>query len=248
MPGDRVASSDDERGLSADLRRLLEQLEFDPGATIGPTPIGIARVPLALDSVCAHLIEILRTRCPGFVPTSVFAPGESTPPLRVSAGEFVALFTVALRSVGREGNRAKPSADALLWQELGDELLVEVGSVKTELGEGLVDVHVPVRCDQLPNKTDVVLVRVAVGTDKRPTGLFTALPSRPFGPAVVVDRWGDALNALAWRAFVEVLRGIARNAGRDRDDVPLLPTAVTASRDGIALIAQARHAMDRRVR
>jgi hypothetical protein len=68
---------------------------------------------------------------------------------------------------------------------------------------------------------------------------------RPRGPEIVVARWGEALIALAWQAWMSVLAGLTRHAGTDLDVAPLIPTGVTATSGSIAVLPQARHEADR---
>jgi hypothetical protein len=67
----------------------------------------------------------------------------------------------------------------------------------------------------------------------------------PRGPAVVVDRWQDALVALAWQALLDAAAGLSAAAGRDPDGAGLVPTGWSGSTQGLAIRAQARHPFDR---
>ena len=134
----------------------------------------------------------------------------------------------------------------MLWRNFGaGALLVEVAKVEVSVAEGEVDVTIPVRCDQLPDGVGQVLVRLVVGTAARPTGFFAAASAVPAGPPVVVQRWSEALTALAWQALLEVVKGVAANAGHDSDGAALVPVAIVASKDGLAIQAQARQVIDR---
>ena len=136
----------------------------------------------------------------------------------------------------------------VLWQEGADALLVEVARCEIALGDGEVTVTIPVRCDQLPDQVGRVVVRLVVGTAARPTGLFAATTTHPQGPPVVVQRWGEALTALAWQALLDVAGGVAKHAGRDADSVGLVPVALVTSKAGFVVLPQARHAIDRVIR
>ncbi len=103
-------------------------------------------------------------------------------------------------------------------------------------------------CDEAVSATGElrshVDVDVVVGTAERPTGLLAAAPM-PRGPSVVVDRWQDALVALAWQALLDAAAGLSAAAGRDPDGAALVPTSWSVSRRGLAIGAQARHPFDR---
>ena len=233
-----------EGGLVADLRAVVDVVE----RTVKPGRRPSGRPPL--EAACQKLIELVRQRCPGLLPAEPLEAGAAVAPIPVPPKEAAVLVAVAARQavLTAAGSPVPADADrlpqAVLWQEGPDALLVEVGRIDVVIAEGLVSVTVPVRCDQLPNGRDVVVVDLVLGTPDRPTGLLAAA-TEPRGPRVVVRRWGEALTALAWQAVLDGVGGVAAAAGRDRDGSVLIPTALTASRKGIAVLAQARHEIDR---
>ena len=171
-------------------------------------------------------------------------------PIRVRRRQFASLVNLAGRQavLTAAGLRVPRDRDLLprsvLWEEGADALLLEVAGIDVQLGDGLVSISIPVRCDQLPESRGVVLVDFVLGTPERPTGLLAAA-TEPRGPREVVRRWGDALTALAWQAVLDASGGVAGAAGVDRDGAVLVPAALTASRAGIGVLAQARHEIDR---
>jgi hypothetical protein len=206
--------------------------------------------PGAVDQACAALLKELRAKCPGLVPADPLPPGTAGAQVPVAPATFGPLV-VAAAGQALPGVQAGGTApDAVLWQQGVDALLVRVAAITTVVGDGWVTVTVPVTCDQLQNPTGAaptqpVTVTFVMGTADRPAGLFAAAPSRPDGPAVVVERWGDALTALAWRALLDTVAGIAAAAGRDSDGSPLIPVAVAATAKGLVVQTQARHPFDR---
>jgi hypothetical protein len=230
----------------ADFRGALALLEREPGnvpqprrGEVHPPEAPIARV----DAACEALLKVLNKRCPHLKPAEPVAAGGTIDPLPVTADEAANVIRTAMRqAVVRPGSGDAP--DAVLWREGPDALLVEIGSSKIEFGEGEIAVHLRVQCDQLPNGADAVAVRFVVGTAERPAGLMAATTA-PEGPQVVIRRWGDALTALAWRGLLDAVAGVAAAAGRDEDGTPLIPAALVASRAGMAVLAQARHPIDR---
>ena len=109
-------------------------------------------------------------------------------------------------------------------------------------------IAVDVACDELRAARRKPQARVeidlVVGTDERPAGLLAAATT-PRGPAVVVDRWADALVAFAWQALLDTAAALSAAAGADVDGTPLIPTRWSASKKGIAVGPQARHPFDR---
>jgi hypothetical protein len=177
-------------------------------------------------------------------------PGRPSTPVPIDSKQAAQLVGIAAREAVLEAAglplpaRASDLPRAVLWREGGDSLLVEVGQIRVETGDGLVSVAVPVRCDQIPRGSDVITVDFVLGTPERPTGMLVAA-TEPRGPIVVVRRWGEALTALAWQALLDMAGGVARAAGSDRDGSPLVPTVLTATRAGLAVGPQARHELDR---
>lgn len=240
------------REATADFRGALARLDAElAGAGIDP---GRRRGPGAspVDENCRALLEVVRKRCPGLLPAEDLPPGGVGQPVPLPARAASALIPTAIQQAvvtAATGRTPLPDAElpaTVLWEEGPDALLVDVGATAVDLADGMIAVTVPVRCDQLPGpRRQAVTIRFAVGTAERPTGLYAATSSHPLGPPVVVGRWGEALTALAWSALLDVVRGIARRAGRDLDGGGLVPVALVASSGGIAVLPQARHAIDR---
>jgi hypothetical protein len=71
--------------------------------------------------------------------------------------------------------------------------------------------------------------------------MFAAATKRPHGPAAVVERWADALVALAWGTLVELANSISGVAGRDDSGDELIPGSMVADEGGLLLVPYARH-------
>jgi len=201
------------------------------------------------DQACAALLKELRARCPGLVPADPLPPSGVGPVIPVTPAALGPLVVAAAGRAlpGAETGGTSPSA--VLWQQGVDALLVRITAITTAVGDGWVTVTIPVTCDQIQSPAgspgQPVTVTFVMGTADRPAGLFAAAPSRPDGPAVVAERWADALTALAWRALLDTVAGIAAAAGRDTDGSPLIPVAVAATDKGLLIQTQARHPFDR---
>jgi hypothetical protein len=239
-----IINGDVDQATADALNKLLAELGA-PGIGYPPQPD-----PDALAKECRKLLDALRERCPGLIPPEPLKAGAVTAPIQVQPQEAATLIAVAARQAVLEAAGAPVPTDskqlpqAVLWQEGADALLVEVGGIKINFGAGLISVAIPVRCEELPNTRGVVEVDLLFGTPDRPTGLLAAA-AEPRGERAVVRRWGEALTALAWQAVLNSIGGVTAAAGVDRDGAPLIPTALTATPDGIGVLAQARHEMDR---
>lgn len=197
-----------------------------------PRPSTPAR-PAAADP-CAELLDQLRLRCPGLLPPDPLKPGTVGPEIPIAAGVALRLLRTAAHPTG---------GDALLWVEGDNALLIETAGIDLKLTDGLLMVFIPVRCDEVERA--VVQVTFAVGDPTRPTGLVAATETRPVGPALVVDLWGEQLTALAWQAVLRAITNVAGGAGRDLDGAPLIPAALAATANGLQVLTMARHAFDR---
>jgi len=201
------------------------------------------------DQACAALLKELRARCPGLVPADPLPPGGVGAVIPVTPAALGPLVVAAAGQALPSAQTGGTAPDAVLWQQGVDALLVQITAITTAVGDGWVTVTIPVTCDQIQtpagSPSQPVTVTFVMGTADRPAGLFAAVPSRPDGPPVVVERWADALTALAWRALLDTVAGIAAAAGRDTDGAPLIPVAVAATGNGLLVQTQARHPFDR---
>ena len=210
------------------------------------------RTPDNLEAECRRHLEFLRKNCPGLLPLGPVGPGTPVEPLPVPVKRGTSLVRAAVKDAAAAALGRRPSdppLDAVVWTDGADSLLVLLDSVRLSTAEGVVTVSIEVACDQLRvgrRKPQArVEIDLVVGTKERPTGLLAAATT-PRGPAVVVDRWADALVALAWQALLDTAAALSAEAGTDVDGTPLVPTRWSASKEGIAVGPQARHPFDRR--
>jgi hypothetical protein len=204
----------------------------------------------AVDETCAALLKELQARCPGLVPSDPLPPSGVGAVVPVTPEALGPLVVAAAGQATPNAQTGRAAPGAVLWQEGVDALLLQISAITTAVGDGWVTVTIPVICDQIQgpagtSPSQPVTVTFVMGTGDRPTGLFAAAPARPDGAAVVVERWADALTALAWRALLDTAAGIAAAAGRDTDGSPLIPAAVAATAKGLLVQTQARHPFDR---
>jgi hypothetical protein len=134
-------------------------------------------------------------------------------------------------------------APAVVWSKDGSELLVLAGKVRVQLGAGLVLVTIPVQCAEAGSA--MIQVPFAVGDERRPAGLLVATEERPRGPAAVVDLWGEALIAFAWRILLGIATQASAASGTDESGAGLIPAAITARPDGLSVQTMARFGFDR---
>jgi len=127
----------------------------------------------------------------------------------------------------------------VVWIEGGDELAVTFAQISVKLAPGLIELVIPVRCDQ----TGAAKVKVlfAVGSPTAPAGLYAAANRRPEGPSIIVDAWGDALVAFGWHCLLELVTGIAGATGKDKRGNLLVPVELSVTARGVEILPMTRH-------
>lgn len=149
--------------------------------------------------------------------------------MRVAARRAAGLFRAGQASAKRE----------VVWVSGDNELAVSLDDLRVQFADGLMRVHLAVRCDQTgPTRVTVTL---ACGSVNEPAGLYVATPRRPEGPALVVTTWGDALVAFAWQCVLGLATGIAGALGKDQRGNVLVPVELVASPRGLWVASMARH-------
>ena len=212
-----------------------------------PAPMSLARAQrlsgIALDNAdLSPLIDLVRT-----------APWIRTVgrPERLDAGELTrtplvipqAEAQTALRGVVRlVADLPRDTTPVVVWQDRGSELEVDTAATTIACKVGVVTIGIAVRCDELPERTTVE-VPFGVGTEQRPTGLVMSSLTRLSGPAVVVDRWSDAITGFAWECLVETSRRLCELLGTDAAGRHLLPGSVGSGSRVLIVQPMAAHTM-----
>jgi len=169
--------------------------------------------------------------------TRKMAEGDVFEPVFIEAGRSIELMRVASR---RAAGFFRPTQRSeVVWVEGENELAVGIAGVDVKLGDGLIRVLIPVRCDQ--SGAASVEVLFATGSPTEPAGLYAATARRPNGPEIVIAAWGDALVAFAWQCVLDLVTGIAAATGKDARGNLLVPVELAVSAHGIQILPMARH-------
>jgi hypothetical protein len=179
---------------------------------------------------CRELLEEVRRLCPDLVPGPPATPGELAPPASLDAEALHELVPLAV------GAAEEPR---VVWQAAGSEVLVHLDATRVVTHEGLVLINLVLETEQT-GRADVI-VPFAVGSPEQPAGMVVMAERKPRGPAILVDRWGEAIVAAAWQALLDIADAAARASGRDVAGRPLRPGALLADEGGIRVIPQAEH-------
>ncbi len=194
----------------------------------------------AISPECARIIEQVRARCPDAFVGRQLKPSELGPPVDLNQDETQKLFSAAFVDAATDGAVA---TEAVLWVDGASELLVFPTKARLATADGFAIVGITVQCDETGGVE--IVVPFALGSGDLPTGMMVSTESKPRGPAVVVDVWGDRLIATAWAALTGVATSVAHSAGQDLDGESLLPGMLHASFKGLTVTPQARHPFDR---
>ena len=171
--------------------------------------------------------------------TRPLPPGTTVDVRSASPDVVQSLFVRALPvAAGLDPTRAD-EVKSVLWVDGRNQLLVHLDQAKVALGDGFIDTHLVVQCDQT-QRTSVVVTFVT-STAKRPSGFIVATEDRPRGPSVIVDAWGEALVALAWRAVIEVARVVAGTAGLDKFERQFVAANVEATTNALLITPMVPH-------
>ena len=201
----------------------------------------------AVDQECQRLLAVLRKRCPGLFPPGQadkpLPPGTLGPELPLNVDETVQAYRLIGRLVAGLPTVNPDDPGVVVWTLGEDELAVLVAQIGVQTEDGAIGVVVPVSCDQTGQVK--VVVRFAVGSDKRPAGMLATTDDRPFGPPAVVDVWGDALVSFAWQIVTAASARMANATNRDEDGLGLIPVGLAAGPKGLSIATMARHTFDR---
>ena len=198
----------------------------------------------AISDACRKLLERVRRECPGLLPPDPVKAGTVVGTVQLKVREAAALFPAAASAVAGINSLGNRPAESIVWKQGDRALMIFPSRVTAKFGLGVIAVAIPVFCDQTGETA--VYVTLVVGDPKRPAGLVAATETRPRGPDIIIDAWGDNLVAFAWHTVLEVSGNIAGEAGRDIDGSPLVPIGIAASPDGLAIVPMARHTFDRK--
>jgi hypothetical protein len=170
-------------------------------------------------------------------PSKPLPPGQHLDPIRL---DVPTLRKLAPGAAGRAlGQSVASKVTEVIWSQGGDELSIDPAKIDVKTAAGVVLFAIPVRCDQ--SGQGVAEVALAVGAPDRGAGMLAVATRRPQGPTAVVDRWGDALIALAWGTLLELAGSISGVAGRDVSGGELIPGSIVADEVGLLVVPYARH-------
>jgi hypothetical protein len=167
-------------------------------------------------------------------------PGTLGAPIAVDAPHLQLLIVAALGAFYVAPDATAPAQ--IVWHDHDSEVLVHLDRTLVRLSVGVVLVALTLQTDQ--TGVGQVTVPLSVGSPQLPAGLLVVTESHPRGPVALVDRWGDAVVAAAWRALIDAAHALALQAGIDSSGARLVPAALSTDGKTFSVVPQARHAID----
>jgi hypothetical protein len=167
-------------------------------------------------------------------------PGSIAPSISVTTEQLRPLLIASLGSLYVAAGVSPPPQ--VIWYDHDSEVLVHLDRTVVELEDGLVLMALTLEADQ--TGVGQLTVPLSIGSPQLAAGLVVVTESRPRGPAALVDRWGDAAIAAAWRALLDAAHFLALRAGVDTNGARLVPGAISSNGKSLSVVPQARHATD----
>lgn len=128
--------------------------------------------------------------------------GSTTIPDQI-AGTALAGYLLP-RFAGSPADGAAPvpiTQNTVVWVDRGDEVLVHLDTLATQIAGNAVLISVDLECDQT-GKTPLI-VALSLGTDAQ-GGLIATTDQFPRGNGALAARWGAAVQTAAWSALLSL--------------------------------------------
>jgi hypothetical protein len=211
-----------------------------------PGPEAVAGAILARDAIAradldpqikARVVEQLGPILPG----QITRAGTAADDRIIAAQDLAALIPgAAVTAAGMDPATTPMPPPPVLWQDSGNALLVQLAGVHADLGDGFIELSVPVSCDQTGDAK--VFVTFVTGTPDRPTGGIATTEDRPRGPAVIVESWHEQLIAFCWHTLVIATSALSGAVGSDLAGSSLITAGLMATPNGLGVVPMGRHA------
>jgi hypothetical protein len=174
------------------------------------------------------------------LPGRLVPAGQAVEERRVNGDDVIRLLrSAAVTAGGLDPARTTDPPPPLLWEDGPNRLLVRIADLNGRLDEGLIELVIPVFCEE----TGEAEVTVTFITESReqPTGGICITEDHPRGPAVIVENWHEPLIALAWHTVLIATGALSGAIGADESGQQLVSATLSVSREGIAVTPMARH-------
>ena len=96
---------------------------------------------------------------------------------------------------------------AVVWTDAGDDILLQLSSLRVVLRSGLIVVSIDLECDQTGRESLVMPFSVAASRDQ--AGLLAVTEELPRGNGLLVGRWGKLIQDAVWSALLAIVQEYA---------------------------------------
>jgi hypothetical protein len=128
--------------------------------------------------------------------------GATTIPDQIAGTSLASYLLPRFAGTPADGSAAVPiTQNTVVWVDHGDEVLVHLDSLTTQIVNQAVLVSIDLECDQT-GRTPLV-VAFSLGTDAQ-GGLIASTDEFPRGNGVLAARWGSAVQTAAWSALLSL--------------------------------------------
>jgi peptidoglycan hydrolase-like protein with peptidoglycan-binding domain len=147
-------------------------------------------------------------------------------------------LTARLRS-GLTTGVAGSTADAIVWQDRGDDVVVHLSTLQVRLAPPALFAAVELESDQTGRQS--VIVRFVFGDPQDPAGLFATTDEVVRGNSLLATRWGPIFRDLIWSALTHLSSDHAAERG-------LAPLRFSVGGAGLQLAASQSIPLPQRVK
>jgi hypothetical protein len=152
----------------------------------------------------------------------------------LTEGDLTARLRAAL-TTGAAGS----AAEAIVWQDRGDEVVVHLSTFQIRLAPPAVFAAVELESDQTGRHS--VIVRFVFGGPDDPAGLFATTDEVVRGNSLLAARWGPIFRDLVWSALTRLSTHHAAERG-------LAPLRLSVDRAGLQFAASQSVPLPQRIK
>jgi hypothetical protein len=140
--------------------------------------------------------------------------GTYTIPDQIAGSAVSGYLQARLAGTALDGSAPALTPTTVVWVDRGDEVLVHLDSLQTQISGSTVLISLDLETDQT-GRTPLVAA-FSLGTDGQ-GGLIAATDEYPRGNGVLAARWGGAFQTAAWSALLS----LASDHATERNSAPL---------------------------
>ena len=131
-------------------------------------------------------------------------------PDKIAGAELASMLRTRVMGASVTRAPAPMSSARVVWVDGGDEVLVHLDSLTTQLVGSTILVSLDLECDQSGRAALVVPFAISSSDS---AGLVAATDQLPRGNGILAARWGAAVREAAWSAMLALASAHAKERG-----------------------------------